>query len=109
MDLPNKRTHSRYPMSIPTELIPNDLLAHPMPIQGRTRDISASGAFFWVKDVIQVGEKIKFFLTFDLQPEPSTKPLKVQFWGSVVRVEQTIDRDHGVAVAIQRYKFSPEA
>jgi hypothetical protein len=99
-----RRTHRRFPLTLPTEL--KGLTSNLGLIDSETLDVSAGGVLLRVKNPISVGENIQFLLKFGPDLTMTSPALLVRFWGTVVRSERRSGAsDHAVAVNIQRYEF----
>jgi len=95
----DQRTASRYAMGVPVELLFDD--------GGRarafTRDISASGIFVLVDRNLQLGNCLRFLITFPREITTSSR-LFALCDGVVVRREPAEDSE-GLAIKIQKYQF----
>src|SRR5512142_587914 len=102
-----KRAHRRFPLSLTTQVQPNQLGSNS--IESETLDVSASGVLFRARQSLTVGEDVEFLLKFGPDLTMTSPPLLVHFWGKVVRAEDRGDYpgfDHTIAVQIRRYEFS---
>ncbi|MGE5109285.1 MAG: PilZ domain-containing protein [Acidobacteriaceae bacterium] len=102
-----KRAHRRFPLSLTTQVQPNQLGSNS--IESETLDVSASGVLFRAKRSLTVGEDVEFLLKFGPDLTMTSPPLLVRFSGKVVRAEDRGDYprfDHTVAVQIRRYEFT---
>jgi hypothetical protein len=80
-------------------------------ILGETSNVSAVGAYFPSKVELSSDESVEYVLTFPPELTHAPAPWRVQFYGSVVRVErQTAEQGtYGVAVHTTKHRYlSPE-
>lgn len=91
--LQEKRTHKRIAIALPV-ILEN--------ATGVTRDVSASGAFFWVRGAYAIGEPISYWM--GRKTEAGKSMLKCR--GVVVRTEPRGD-DVGVAVRVTGSAMEP--
>ena len=82
----DKRRHQRIHISLPVHL--NDAT-------GITRDVSASGMFFWTAALCAAGD----FIGFEVELRRSVGKMKLKCHGNVIRTESS-DTNIGVAVKI---------
>ncbi len=74
---------------------------------GETRNLSSTGVYFVVGDLMELGSLLEFIVT--LPEEVSLAgPVRLLCKGKVVRVEQKEEALVGVAATIERYEFMRE-
>lgn len=101
-----KRVLPRFPLEMPVWL---RLPGSDATVHAKTRDVSASGVFFYVNCEIREESEIEFTMT--LPPELTrTAAIQVSCKGKVVRVQndQTTGKI-GIAAAIHSYDFLAQA
>ena len=69
---------------------------------GTLRDISGSGVYFITSGTYHLGDRVCF--SFELKHIVPAEPIKLNFLGHVVRMEQFGERT-GIAATIDRYNF----
>ncbi|MEA3246618.1 MAG: PilZ domain-containing protein [Gemmatimonadota bacterium] len=82
----DNRAAPRYRMDAPVEFIIGN---------GMTRDLSTTGVYFICERPLQVG--IRLSLTIEVDDTMADRPVKMQRWGTIVRVE---DHDGKIGVAV---------
>jgi hypothetical protein len=101
-----KRVLPRFPLEMPVwvKLPGTDATVH-----AKTRDVSASGVFFFVNCEIREESEIEFTMT--LPPELTrTAAIQVSCRGKVVRVQNDPSTGRvGIAAAIHSYDFLAQA
>ena len=100
-----KRTTRRFSLDLPiaVKFLENGTCE----VTGRTRDVCSRGVFLYVDKEFGDGSPIEFTMT--LPPEITLAgALRVHCTGKVVRVTK-LEREQGVAVAIEKYDFLREA
>jgi hypothetical protein len=95
----DQRTAARYAICVSVELIFEDGRR----ARALTRDISASGIFILVAKDLELGNFLRFLVTFPREITTSSR-LFALCDGAVVRRESATDCE-GVAVKIQKYQF----
>lgn len=106
MSVDEKRVLPRFPLEMPVWL---RLPGSDATVHAKTRDVSASGVFFYVNCEIREESEIEFTMT--LPPELTrTAAIQVSCKGKVVRVQndQTTGKI-GIAAAIHSYDFLAQA
>jgi hypothetical protein len=107
-DLPldEKRVLPRFPLEMPVWL---RLPGSDATVHAKTRDVSASGVFFFVNCEIRQDSDIEFTMT--LPPELTrTAAIQVSCKGKVVRVQNDVATGRiGIAAAIHSYDFLAQA
>jgi len=106
LHLEEKRVLPRFPLEMPVWL---RLPGSDATVHAKTRDVSASGVFFYVNCEIQENSDIEFTMT--LPPELTrTAAIQVSCRGKVVRVQHDADTGRvGIAAAIHSYDFLAQA
>jgi hypothetical protein len=107
-DLPldEKRVLPRFPLEMPVWL---RLPGSDATVHAKTRDVSASGVFFYVNCEIRENSEIEFTMT--LPPELTrTAAIQVSCKGKVVRIQNDpASGKIGIAAAIYSYDFLAQA
>ena len=106
LPLEEKRVLPRFPLEMPVWL---RLPGSDATVHAKTRDVSASGVFFYVNCEIQENSEIEFTMT--LPPELTrTAAIQVSCKGKVVRVQNDPETGKvGIAAAIHSYDFLAQA
>jgi PilZ domain len=103
-DLPSERRSGlRFDMHLPVLLrVLGDLW-----VVGETLDVSASGTLFVTDRPLLLSAPIEYVLTFPPDLTKAPQPLRVQFFGMVVRCERVLDSSgaFGVAVRNDRHRY----
>lgn len=75
--------------------------------QGKTRDVSFRGLYFWTDADFPAGSEIEFTL---ILPREVTRAadVNIRCTGRILRVEPR-DGEHGIAARIEHYEFLPAA
>ena len=106
MPVDEKRVLPRFPLEMPVWVrVPgSDATVH-----AKTRDVSASGVFFYANFEIRPDAEIEFTMT--LPPELTrTAAIQVSCKGKVVRVQTDAETGKiGIAAAIHSYDFLAQA
>ena len=68
---------------------------------GKTADVSATGAFFVTDRPFRLGTDIEYLLTFPPELTKAPTPLRVRFFGQVLRCERVPDSDGIFDLAVQ--------
>ena len=104
--LDEKRVLPRFPLEMPVWL---RLPGSDATVHAKTRDVSASGVFFYVNCDIREDSEIEFTMT--LPPELTrTAAIQVSCKGKVVRVQKDETSGKiGIAAAIHSYDFLAQA
>jgi hypothetical protein len=97
----DKRSNRRFSLDLPVSVKFFDDGAYE--VDGRTRDVSSRGVFFYMNSVIREGTIIEFVMTLPSEIT-LTDPIRVHCFGKVVRVDR-MEAEQGVAVAIDKYDF----
>jgi hypothetical protein len=102
----DKRVLPRFPLEMPVWL---RLPGSDATVHAKTRDVSASGVFFYVNCEIREDAEIEFTMT--LPPELTrTAAIQVSCKGKVVRVQNdAVTGKVGIAAAIHSYDFLAQA
>jgi PilZ domain len=69
--------------------------------QSQTADVSASGAFFVTERPFLLNTPIEYVLTFPTELTKAPQPLRVRFFGSVLRCERIADGSGSFGVAVR--------
>jgi len=73
-------------------------------VHGKTRDISASGVFFYANLPLSEQQEIELLMT--LPYEFTAVPVRVACHARILRIENdALDGERGMAAAIQRFDF----
>ena len=98
-----RRRSQRYPMTLPLQIV--RVSQDQADLEGRTRNLSAKGAYFVVSESLERGTAIEFLVT--LQQELATAGrVRLHCRGHVVRLDKLDGKDRlGVAATIDRYEF----
>ena len=106
MPVDEKRVLPRFPLEMPVWL---RLPGSDATVHAKTRDVSASGVFFYVNCEIREESEIEFTMT--LPPELTrTAAIQVSCKGKVVRVQNdAVTGRVGIAAAIHSYDFLAQA
>jgi hypothetical protein len=106
MSVEEKRVLPRFPLEMPVWL---KLPGTDATVHAKTRDVSASGVFFFVNCEIRAESEIEFTMT--LPPELTrTAAIQVSCKGKVVRVQSDPATGRvGIAAAIYSYDFLAQA
>ena len=106
MTVDEKRVLPRFPLEMPVWL---RLPGSDATVHAKTRDVSASGVFFYVNCELRADSEIEFTMT--LPPELTrTAAIQVSCKGKVVRVQNDEATGKvGVAAAIHSYDFLAQA
>lgn len=101
-----KRVLPRFPLEMPVWL---RLPGSDATVHAKTRDVSASGVFFYVNCDIRENSEIEFTMT--LPPELTrTAAIQVSCKGKVVRVQNDAETGKtGIAASIHSYDFLAQA
>src|SRR5437764_12517660 len=101
-----QRTSRRFVLKLPVSIRCEDGKVQEVPAE--TRDVSAQGVFFSTGSKLSHGSKVEFTLT--LPPEITlTESIRVRCRGRVVRFEEALPHQTGIAAIIEQYDFVPEA
>jgi PilZ domain len=68
---------------------------------GETADVSAAGTFFVADRPLLVSTPIEYVLTFPPDLSKAPKPLRVWFFGNVLRCERVPDRSGSFGIAVR--------
>lgn len=99
--IPDRRISHRFSLQVPVTLV---LPGTGLKVRGKTRDISASGVFFYANLPLSEQQEIELLLT--LPYEFAVTPVRVACRARVLRVEQDDPAGpRGMAAAIQRFDF----
>ena len=76
----------------------------PAVIEGRTRDISNRGAYFWARAAFHLGQSLH--LTWNIPPELNRKSaLEIRCVAEVIRLDPEGPRATGVGVGVRILRF----
>jgi PilZ domain-containing protein len=75
--------------------------------QGKTRDVSFKGLYFWSDAELTAGSEIEFTLTLPKEVTQAAD-VKIKCTGHIVRVEPS-NGNRGIAAQIEHYEFLPAA
>jgi len=92
-----RRKNPRFDMHFPVFL---RVLGDPWTLT-RTNDISATGAFFVTDRPFLLNTPIEYVLTFPPELTKAQRPLRVRFYGSVIRCERVAAGTGTFAVAVR--------
>jgi len=99
--IPDRRISHRFALQVPVTLV---LPGTGLKVRGKTRDISASGVFFYANLPLSEHQEIELMMT--LPYEFAVTPVRVACRARVLRVEQdSLSGQRGMAAAIQRFDF----
>lgn len=99
--IPDRRISHRFVLQVPITLV---LPGTGLKVNGKTRDISASGVFFYANLPLIEHQEIELLMT--LPYEFAVTPVKVACRARVLRVERDdLSGQQGTAAAIQRFDF----
>lgn len=99
-DLQERRSRRRFQMRLPIELQFDDSKT----VAGLTRDVSATGVYFFITFDIGGRTTLEFILTFP--PEITlSQSLRVRCTAKLVRVDHSDADGVGIAAQIHRYEF----
>lgn len=97
----DRRISHRFALEVPITVV---LLDTGLKVQGKTRDISASGVFLYANVPLTEHQEIELLMT--LPYELSAAQVRVACRARVLRVETATDIGRkGMAAAIQRFDF----
>jgi PilZ domain len=98
-----RRRAQRYHLSLPIQIV--RLAQQRVDVPGKTRDLSANGAYFVLGANIEAGAQIEFYVTLQ-ETRPVSRPVRLRCRGHVTRLERIGVADRwGVAATIDRYQF----
>ncbi len=97
-----RRKAQRFHLALPIQIV--RLSQQRVDVAGKTRDLSANGAYFVVNSDLETGAPIEFFVTLqDLR-------VKLRCRGHITRLDKLGAADRwGVAATIDRYQFVRDA
>ena len=99
--IPDRRISHRFTLQVPITLV---LPGTGLKVNGKTRDISASGVFFYANLPLTAHQEIELIMT--LPYEFAVSPVRVACHARVLRVEHDdVSGQKGMAAAIQRFDF----
>lgn len=99
--VPDRRISHRFALQVPITLV---LPGTGLKVHGKTRDISASGVFFYANLPLSEHQEIEILMT--LPYEFAVTPVKVACRARVLRVEHDdFSGQQGTAAAIQGFDF----
>ena len=98
-----RRKAQRFHLALPIQIV--SLSQRRVDVPGKTRDLSANGAYFVVNSDLETGAPIEFFVTLqDLRP--AFRKVKLRCRGHITRLDKLGPADRwGVAATIDRYQF----
>jgi hypothetical protein len=98
-----RRKAQRFHLALPIQIV--SLAQRRVDVAGKTRDLSANGAYFVVNSDLETGAPIEFFVTLqDLRP--AFRRVKLRCRGHIIRLDKLGPADRwGVAATIDRYQF----
>ena len=102
-----RRRSQRYPMTLPLRIV----RASPRQtyLEGRTRNLSAKGAYFVVSEGFERGTAIEFLVTLQ-QGLATAGQVGLHCRGHVMRLDKLDGKNRlGVAATIDRYEFVRKA
>jgi hypothetical protein len=98
-----RRKAQRYHLSLPIQIV--RLAQQRVDLPGKTRDLSANGAYFVLGSNVDAGSPIEFFVTLQ-DTRPASRPVRLRCRGHVTRLDRIGAADRwGVAATIDRYQF----
>jgi hypothetical protein len=98
-----RRRAQRYHLSLPIQIV--RLAQQRVDLLGKTRDLSANGAYFVLGANIDAGSQIEFFVTLP-ETRPASRPVRLRCRGHVARLDRIGSAGRwGVAATIDRYQF----
>lgn len=99
--IPDRRISHRFALQVPITLV---LPGTGLKVNGKTRDISANGVFFYANLPLSEHQEIELLMT--LPYEFAVAPVRVACRARVLRVEHDdLSGQQGMAAAIQRFDF----
>jgi hypothetical protein len=102
----DRRGSRRYTMELPLSVKytgPSGAIER----QGKTRDVSFRGLYFWSDADFEAGTQIEFTLTLPKEVTLAAD-VNIKCIGHIVRVEPR-EGDRGIAAQIEHYEFLPTA
>ena len=103
LDTTERRRAQRFHLTLPIHIV--RLSQQRVDLTGRTRDLSASGAYFVLESNVEKGAPIEFFVTLQ-EPQTTSRKVKLRCRGHVTRLDKLGSADRwGVGVSIDRYQF----
>jgi hypothetical protein len=98
-----RRRAQRYYLSLPIQIV--RLAQERVDLLGKTRDLSANGAYFVLSANVDAGSQIEFFVTLQ-ETRPAFRRVRLRCRGHVTRLDPIGSTDRwGVAATIDRYQF----
>ena len=99
--IPDRRISHRFALQLPITLV---LPGTGLKVRGKTRDISASGIFFYANLPLSEQQEIELLMT--LPYEFTAVPVRVACHAKVLRIEtDSFNGERGMAAAIQKFDF----
>jgi hypothetical protein len=106
MNETDRRGSRRYTMELPLS-VKSSGPGGTIERQGKTRDVSFRGLYFWTDADFPAGAQIEFTLTLPKEVTLAAD-VNIKCTGRIIRVEPN-DSNRGIAAQIEHYEFLPTA